>query len=115
MADPVYVFAHVQAKPGYEDDLRAALLRLVKKTQSEPGFVRYDLHEDAKTPGQFAFYEIWRDQASLDLHGATPQMAAHGELTKHWVALVTVKTFRKITGTPSKLRSLPGASSTLAM
>lgn len=96
MDGAVYVIAHVQAKPGREDDLRAALLRLVKTTETEPGFVRYDLHEDTGNPGHFAFYEIWRDQASLDLHGATPQMAAHGELTRHWVASVTVKTFRKI-------------------
>jgi quinol monooxygenase YgiN len=96
MDDAVYVFAHVQAKAGREGDLRAALLRLVKLTETEPGFIRYDLHEDTETPGHFAFYEIWRDQASLDLHGATPQMAAHGELTKNWVASVTVKTFRKI-------------------
>ena len=96
MGGPVYVFAHVQAKPGREGDLRAALVRLVKTTESEPGFIRYDLHEDTETPGHFAFCEIWRDQASLDLHGATPQMAAHGELTKHWVASVSVKTFRKI-------------------
>lgn len=92
----VYVVAHVQAKPGFEDSLRDALLKMVKVTEAEPGFIRYDLHEDTAKPGHFAFYEIWRDDASLELHSSTEAMRAHQARTKHWVESVTVQTFHKI-------------------
>ena len=96
MPDPVYVVAQVEAYSGCEDALRSALLKLVAASEAEPGFIRYDLHEDCANPGHFVFYEVWRDQASLDLHAATPQMAAHAELTRNLVNSVTVKTYRKI-------------------
>lgn len=98
MTDLVYVVAQVEARLGCEDALRSALLKLVAVSEAETGFIRYDLHEDIASPGHFTFYEIWSDQASLDLHNATPQMAAHVELTKDWVTSVSVRIFRKING-----------------
>ncbi|WP_192931221.1 putative quinol monooxygenase [Gemmobacter serpentinus] len=98
MSDLVYVFAHVQARPGHEDRLRDALLKLVTVTEAEPGFLRYDLHQDCANPGHFAFYEIWQDQASLDIHAVTDAMRAHQALTADWIESVTVQTFRKLNG-----------------
>lgn len=96
MSDPIYVVAQVRARPGHEDALRAALLKLVEFAKSEPGFIRYDLHEDLATPGHFTFYEIWRDKAALDLHAATENMRAHLSLTRHWVAAAGVELVRKL-------------------
>ena len=98
MSEPVYVVAHVEARPGYEDALRSALLKLVVAGKAEPGFIRYDLHEDTVKAGHFVFYEIWQDQASLAVHGSTPQMTDHVESTKHWVSSVTIATLRKLNG-----------------
>lgn len=96
MAEPVHVFAHVTAQPGREADLRAALLALVDLAPREPGFIRYDLHEDADRPGCFSFYEIWQDRHALDLHGSSAEMRAHQALTAGWVAEVSVQICRKI-------------------
>lgn len=96
MSQLVYVVAHVQAKPGYEGDVRTALLQLVKVTEAEPGFIRYDLHEDVAKPGHFVFYEIWQDGPSLELHSATEAMRAHQARTRDWVESISVQSFRKI-------------------
>lgn len=96
MPDPVYVVAHVEAYSGFEDTLRSALLELVDTTKAELGFIRYDLREDIANPGHFHFCEVWRDKASLDLHGTVPQMAAYAALASHRVKSVTVETSREI-------------------
>jgi quinol monooxygenase YgiN len=71
----VQVFAHGQAAAGHEDDVREALLALVKATREEPGNLSYKLHEDPSSPGNFYLYEEYADQAALDAHMASPHFA----------------------------------------
>lgn len=76
MADLFTVFAWLQAKPGKESDLRAALLALIELTRKEDGCVQYDLHEHTGQPGQFAFYENWTSKEHLERHQASSHIQA---------------------------------------
>jgi quinol monooxygenase YgiN len=96
MKDKLYVVAHVVALPGKADSLRKALQALAKHTETEPGFIRYDLHESLEQPGHFALYEIWEDQASLDLHANTDVMKTHRAKTGSWVQSSKVETFKLV-------------------
>jgi quinol monooxygenase YgiN len=63
--------AKLKAKPGKEDALRKALLALVEPSRAEAGCIEYILHAIKDDPAAFLFYEIWKDQAALDLHVKT--------------------------------------------
>ena len=76
MADLFTVFAWLQAKPGKESELRAALLALIEPTHQEDGCVQYDLHEHTENPGRFAFYENWTSKEHLDRHLASSHLQA---------------------------------------
>jgi len=96
MKDKLFVVATVVAKEESRSELREALLTLVPIAKTEPGYIQYDLHEAVEQPGTFLFYEIWEDEASLDMHNTTPAMKAFGERTGPWVASVKLEKFRLI-------------------
>src|SRR5471030_3201921 len=62
------VVAAFQAKPGKENELRAALIGLVAPTRNETGCLNYDLHASPEDPAKFLFYENWTSKAALDAH-----------------------------------------------
>lgn len=72
--DLLTVIAHMRAKPGKEQELRAALEALVEPTTQEDGYVNYDLHQAVDDPAVFYFYENWESGAALDAHLATPHL-----------------------------------------
>jgi quinol monooxygenase YgiN len=75
MAEPLLtVVAEIVAKPGKEEETRAALLALIAPTRQEEGFVQYDLHVATDNPAHFLFYENWTSQEMLDRHLAAPHL-----------------------------------------
>lgn len=74
------VVASMRAKPGKEDELRAALERLVEATLTEAGCIDYVLHRGVADRTLFTFYENWTSAAHLDAHLAGPAIAAFGEV-----------------------------------
>lgn len=70
------VIATMRAQPGKEDELRAALEALIEPTRAEAPNHVYALHQGTQDPLEFAFYEVWDDQAGLDAHLATPHLQA---------------------------------------
>lgn len=54
---------------------REAMAAIVEASRAEAGCLRYSFAEDVVDPGLFHVFEIWRDQAALDSHGATAHMA----------------------------------------
>ena len=72
--DLLTVIAYMRAKPGREDDLRAALEALIPPTTAEDGYVNYDLHQGVEDPGVFFFYENWESGAHLDAHLEQPHL-----------------------------------------
>lgn len=68
------VVAELIAKPGREEDLRAALLACIEPTRKEKGCVQYDLHESTERAGHFLFYENWVSPEALAEHLKTPHL-----------------------------------------
>lgn len=64
----VTVVATFQAKPGKENELKAALTALVEPTRKEAGCINYDLHQLPEDPKKFLFHENWTSRAHLDTH-----------------------------------------------
>lgn len=96
MSNNIYVVAEVHTIAGMADAMREALLKLTAAVQSEPGCIRYDLHESPDNPGNFMFYETWSDAEALDVHNNTATMKAHVEKAGGWVAAINVNTYRRI-------------------
>jgi quinol monooxygenase YgiN len=71
MSEPLTVVARVRAKTGQETRLRWELQRLIAPTLTEPGCLRYDLHELTTEPGWFLLYETWKSEADLQAHFQT--------------------------------------------
>ena len=72
----ITLVANMQAKPGKEKELEAALQTVFPKVQLEQGTVAYVLHRSKNNAGQFFFYEKYQDQQALDNHGSTPYLKA---------------------------------------
>src|SRR5262245_35771419 len=70
------VVAEVRAKPGKENELRAATLPLVAEVRRDPNNLLYFLHEDREAPGHFIFYEMFANQRDFEAHNATPYVQA---------------------------------------
>ncbi|MEE1964151.1 putative quinol monooxygenase [Allomuricauda taeanensis] len=70
----VYISAIITSKPEFQDEVREALMDLVKATQQEEACILYDLHQDIDDGNRFLFYEIWEDQEGLDKHNQMPHI-----------------------------------------
>ncbi|AJQ26484.1 putative quinol monooxygenase [Pelosinus fermentans] len=70
----ITLVANMQAKPGKENELEAALQVHFPKVQLEKGTAAYVLHRSTEKVGQFFFYEKYQDQQALDYHGSTPYL-----------------------------------------
>ena len=72
----IVLVAELKVKPGMEEVVKKALLKMVVATRKEKGCICYNLHQSTKDKTLFAFYEQWTDQAAFDAHGDSPHMAA---------------------------------------
>ena len=70
--------AVMRAKPGKEEELRAALESLIEPTKAEDGCHTYALHRGSEDPSLFIFYENWTSDAHLDAHLAMPYLVDFG-------------------------------------
>ncbi len=58
------------------DEAIALLKELVKAVEdNEPGVLAYICHRSEKEPGKIVFFEVYKDAATLQAHGATPHLA----------------------------------------
>jgi quinol monooxygenase YgiN len=67
----VRVIARSVARKGREGQLRELLQGMLAPTRAESGCRLYELYE-SNAGGRFYFYEIWKSQAALDKHAASP-------------------------------------------
>jgi quinol monooxygenase YgiN len=65
----------VRAPPQNLDALRPHMTQMMAASRAEDGCLAYGYAEDVAEPGLIHVFEIWRDQAALDAHFATPHMA----------------------------------------
>ena len=74
MVPTLTVVAEILAKPGKEEQVRIALMKLIEPTRNETGCVQYDLHESLNQPGRFLFFENWNSDTALSEHLQTPHI-----------------------------------------
>jgi quinol monooxygenase YgiN len=72
----LHVVAEIVAKAGSEDAVRDIFVPFAQGVPHEPGCKQYQLMESHTQPGHFITVEVWADQASLDAHMKTPEIAA---------------------------------------
>ena len=72
----VALFVSLRVKRGGRDALLAAARRQgALSREREPGCLRFDVTIDTNDPDHVLLYEVYRDQAALDAHRATPNFA----------------------------------------
>lgn len=72
MNSPVMNIAILTAKPGQEAELESLLRGMVRPSRAEPGNLRWDIWQVQDEPGRFVLNELYKDDAGLAAHRATP-------------------------------------------
>jgi quinol monooxygenase YgiN len=90
----VHVVAHIEALPGYEQEVREVLESYIAPTRKEKGCIRYDLFTDDSDPKKFTFIEEWASKEDLEAHSKSDHLAAgriklEGKKQPNWVQLLT--------------------------
>ena len=76
MNSPLSMVVTIQALPGHEEAVEAALLGVVEETRGEAGCVQYDLHRDTDGTGRFVFYETWATRGDWVAHDEAEHIVA---------------------------------------
>lgn len=74
--DQIHLIAHLVAKPGKETALVDAVLAIVPAVLAEPGCLGYTPHVSRENPAIIVMYEVWVNQAALDVHAAGANLAS---------------------------------------
>lgn len=72
----VIVMGRAKFGPGEIERIRDAMETQILATRAEDGCLAYAFSRDVLDPDVMHIAERWRDQAAIDTHFATPQMAA---------------------------------------
>ena len=76
------LFVQITLKPGTRDDfIEIATAHRGRVLDREPGCHHFDILVQDDEDNQVCLYEIYEDQAALDLHVDTDYMAAYREQT----------------------------------
>ena len=65
--DPIVITAIFKPKEGTETQLLAELKKIQAASQTEPGCIKFELHQSIED-NTFVFYEIWRDAEAVKVH-----------------------------------------------
>jgi len=76
MSTKVSLLAKLTAAEGQSDALKAALDGLMEAAAEEDGLEVYSAHADNSDSSVFWFFEVYRDQDALAVHGKGEQMKA---------------------------------------
>ncbi len=74
----VSVIAKLIAKEGKRDELVEQLSKLVAAAEEEPGTLVYSVNLSTTEPEVVYFFELYTDQAALDVHGKSDAFKAAG-------------------------------------
>ncbi len=97
----ITVVAKLQANPGKESEVKAALSEMVANVKKhESGkTVAYSLHVSETDPTQFLFYEQYADDSALEAHRGTDHMKAlGGKLAGLLAGRAQIERYTKIAG-----------------
>ena len=90
----IIVSGWVRLKLGALADLRPHAVSMIAESLKEPGCIDYAYSVDFGDPDLVRIIELWRDDAALAAHFATPHMAAfNAALAKVALAGASVKSY----------------------
>jgi len=96
MSTVLTIVAHIQAKMGQADFIKAELLKLIEPTLNEEACIQYDLHLSNTEPEQFLFFENWKDRDTWQEHMNTPHIMAFIESVEEHLESFHVQEMTKI-------------------
>lgn len=67
----IYIIATMRFLNVNKEDLHRELTSIVQLSRAELGNIQYDLHQDQINKNSFVFYEIWKDEKTLNTHKAS--------------------------------------------
>jgi quinol monooxygenase YgiN len=65
------------AAEGEEENVLAAVSKVIEPSRAEPGCLFYQANRDPDDPRVFFFYEIYRDEAAFAAHTETAHFQDH--------------------------------------
>lgn len=92
----IRIVATIIAKNQDIEFVKAAAKAIVEPSNRDEGCIQYELHQDNNNLNTFVFFEIWKNQASLDKHNVTTHLKDFLEKIKDKVDLLDVKLISKI-------------------
>ena len=93
----IKIVAEMTVKPECLDAFLEAAKELVAQSAAEAGNISYTLNQSLADPHTLAFIETWRDQAAVDIHGATPHFTTIlPKLREFCVSGEPIKLFREV-------------------
>lgn len=73
---PVVLVAHYRVRPGYADEVAAALLKMAALVAAhEPGCLLYQANRSIGQDDVFCLYEVYADDAAFAAHAETDHFA----------------------------------------
>lgn len=70
----IYLTAIIKTKPVFNTEVLKVLQNMVFQSNKETACELYRLHQSNEDENTFVFYEIWENQAGLDLHNQQPYL-----------------------------------------
>jgi len=96
MSQPLTIVAHIQARVGEADFVKAELLKLIEPTLNEEACIQYDLHLSNTEPEQFLFFENWKDRETWQEHMQTPHILKFIDTIEDYLENFSVQEMTKI-------------------
>ena len=78
----IAIVGEMSAHPGKFAEYLAKMTEHARASRKEPGCIRFDVFVPREGENTLYIYEIWKDQAALDVHANTPRMKAYRDTTK---------------------------------
>jgi autoinducer 2-degrading protein len=80
------VCVHVHVKPDHRQQFLEATLENARNTVQEPGNLRFDVLQQLDDPNRFVLYEVYKNEAGMAAHKATPHYANWNAVVGPWMA-----------------------------
>ncbi len=69
------IMVRLEVKPDRVDDFLRLVTFNASESRKEPGNLRFDVVRSIDSPTKFGLYEVYRDDAAVRAHQATPHYA----------------------------------------
>jgi len=81
------LFVTIYTKPEYRERLLQELWSDARGSElNEPGCLMFNIAQDDADPNVLRLFEVYRDEAAVDAHVATPHFKRFDEATRDWQA-----------------------------